>query len=88
MKIPEFRQAYVAELKRLVDPANALMDCASATGRIRGMQKSIEAYVGNDTGEDMTVRDEPASWSNCRYSLLSSDNNYFKVKAATISNLQ
>lgn len=87
MGIPEFKQAYVAELKRLVDPVNGLMDYGSATARIRGMQKNIEPYVSNDTGSDMSIKDEPASWSNCRYRLLSSDNNYFKVKAATISGL-
>lgn len=85
--IPEFKKQYVEELKRLIDPANGLMDYASVTSRIREMQKSIEQYVSNDTGEDMSIKDEPASWSNCKYKLLSSDNNYFIEKAKAISAL-
>lgn len=87
MKIPEFKQMYIEELKRLIDPSNALMDYDSATERIREMQGSIGAYVSNDTGEDMTVRDETAGWSNYKYKILATDYNYFKEKSKAISAL-
>lgn len=85
MKIPEFKQMYIEELKRLVDPSNALMDYDSATERIREMQRSIGAYVSNDTGEDMTIKDETAGWSNYKYKILATDYNYFKEKSKAIS---
>lgn len=87
MKIPEFKQMYIVELKRLIDPSNALMDYDSATERIREMQGSIGAYVSNDTGEDMTIRDETAGWSNYKYKILATDYNYFKEKSKAISAL-
>ena len=88
MKIPEFKQIYVDELKRLVDPANGLMDQASATERIINWQNSIRSYVSNDTGEDMEIKDRPAEWGKIGdYRLTSTSNNYFTVKAQTINKL-
>ena len=88
MKIPEFKQIYIDELKRLVDPANGLMDQASATERIINWQNSIRSYVSNDTGEDMEIKDRPAEWGRIGdYRLTSTSNNYFTVKAQTINKL-
>ena len=88
MKIPEFKQIYIDELKRLVDPANGLMDQASATERIINWQNSIRSYVSNDTGEDMEIKDRPAEWGRIGdYRLTSTSNNYFTVKAQTINRL-
>ena len=88
MKIPEFKQIYIDELKRLVDPANGLMDQASATKRIINWQNSIRSYVSNDTGEDMEIKDRPAEWGRIGdYRLTSTSNNYFTVKAQTINKL-
>ena len=88
MKFPEFKQIYIDELKRLVDPANGLMDQASASQRIKDWQSKIINYISNDTGEDMEIKDNPASWGNYDYKLMSTNNNYFTVKAQTINRLK
>ena len=89
MKFEEFRNIYRDELKRLVDPANGLMDYSSATKRILDWQSKIRNYISNDTGEDMYIEDRPASWGHIGdYHLMSSDNNYFIVKAETINNMK
>ena len=46
----------------------------------------IWPYIANDTGEDMSISDAPASWGNHHeYRLLEdSSNNWFKVKAESI----
>ena len=89
MSIEEFRNIYRDELKRLVDPANGLMDQATATQRIKIWQSKIQDYIKNDTGEDMEIKDRPASWGNIGdYRLMSTNNNYFTEKAKTINNLK
>lgn len=89
MEFEEFRNIYRDELKRLVDPANHLMDQASATGRILDWQAEIADYISNDTGEDMVIEDKPASWGQIgNYNLMSTDNNYFTIKAQTINNMK
>ena len=89
MKFEEFRNIYRDELKRLVDPANGLMDTGSARQRILDWQSRIQDYISNDTGEDMEIRDEPASWGSWGdYNLMSTSNNYFTVKAETINKMK
>jgi spore coat protein CotH len=89
MKFPEFKQIYIDELKRLVNPTNGLMNQAAATQRILDWQAKIRTYISNDTGEDMEIRDEPASWGHIgNYKLTSTSNNYFTVKAQTINTLR
>ena len=63
------------------------MDYNSSSTRIREWQNRIKDYISNDTGEDMEIKDETAPWSNYRYSLVNSSNNYFIEKAKTINNL-
>lgn len=88
MEYDEFKQIYINELKRLVDPANGLMDQTSATQRIKDWQSKIRNHISNDTGEDMEIRDEPAPWGqNGNYKLMSTSNNFFTVKAQTINRL-
>ena len=89
MEYEEFRNIYRDELKRLVDPAYGLMDQASASQRIIDWQNKIKDYIKNDTGEDMTIREQPANWGSIgNYNLMSTDNNYFTEKAKTINNLK
>lgn len=89
MEYEEFRAIYRDELKRLVDPANGLMDTQSAMARIQNWQSKIQNYISNDTGEDMKIEDKPAEWGSWgNYSLTSSNNNYFTVKAQTINALR
>lgn len=89
MKVEEFRNIYRDELKRLVDPANGLMDTESSVARIKAWQEKIKDYIKNDTGEDMKIEDKPASWGKVGdYNLLDYNNNYFTVKAETINKLK
>ena len=89
MKFEEFRNIYRDELKRLVDPANGLMDTNSSVERIKTWQSKIKDYLINDTGEDMYIEDKPAGWGSWGdYNLMSLDNNYFTVKAQTINALR
>lgn len=88
MHIDEFKQIYITELKRLIDPSNGLMDYESATRRIKDWQSRIKKYISNDTGEDMNIEDKCASWSNYQYHILETSNNYFRTKAESINNIR
>lgn len=89
MEYEEFRNIYRDELKRLVNPANGLMDTQSAMARIQNWQSKIQSYISNDTGEDMKIEDKPAEWGQIgNYKLMSTSNNYFAVKAQTINNMR
>ena len=89
MEYEEFRKIYRDELKRLVDPANGLMDTESSVTRIKAWQSKIQQYISNDTGEDMKIKDEPASWGSWgNYKLMDYNNNYFTVKAQTINKMK
>ena len=87
MKVPEFKELYISELKRLVNPNNRLMDYFSSKARIQEWQERIKDYVPNDTGEDMSIRDEAASWSSYKYKLLSTGYNFFINKEQSIRSL-
>lgn len=86
LKNSEWRAKYIQYLKDIC--AGNFSQKASAE-RIRAWQASISAYVSNDTGEDMEIKDRPASWGNHgEYRILEdSDNNFFKVKTKTIEKL-
>ena len=89
LKFIDFRTKYIAYLKELVKSGTGLMDRQSSQARIRAWQARIEQYVNNDTGEDTTIEDKPAPWSNRDYNLLkSNDDNFFTVKASSINALQ
>jgi spore coat protein CotH len=89
MEYEEFRAIYRDELKRLVNPANGLMDTQSAMARIKNWQSKIQNYISNDTGEDMKIEDKPAEWGKWGdYNLMSTNNNYFTVKAQTINSMK
>lgn len=88
LAFPDLKAKYVQYLKELVNDDNNLMHFNDATARIKAWQEKIAPYVSNDTGEDMKIEDRPASWGNHpEYRLLedSRDNNFFRVKAATIN---
>ena len=89
LKFNDFKAKYIAYLKELIDAKNALMDRASSQARIRSWQQRIEPYVNNDTDEDTTIEDKPASWGNHEeYNLLKNNSdNFFTVKASSINAL-
>ncbi len=86
LKFGDFKAIYINHLKFLVTQGNAMMDRQSAQSRIRAWHNRIAPYVDNDTGEDTSIEDKPASWSNhSEYNLLKNNsNNFFTVKAASI----
>lgn len=85
MGIPEFRKIYQEELERLIAQGNGYMYWEEAAARIRQSQDRLRDHVANDTGEDMAIEDRTASWSNHQeYRLLSSANNFFRIKAESI----
>lgn len=87
LKIDEFRGIYKRELLALIEPGNGLFTYEASLGRIRKWHGSIEGMTANDTGEDMAISDNTASWSSRReYRLLSPDNNFFKIRSESIRN--
>ena len=90
MKFEEFRMIYRNALKELVDAANGLFHVDASIARIKAWQDKIRPYVGNDTGEDMEIIDEAASWGNMHhYKLLTKGNdNFFQVKAETVNRMK
>ena len=90
MKFDDFKLMYKNALLELVDPANKLLDMDSSVERVIGWQNDIKEFVSNDTGEDMSIYDRPASWSNHgEYRLMDKgSNNFFKVKAEAIRKMK
>ena len=89
LKKTEWKELYVKYLKELCDPSRDLFDAESSAARIKAWQDSVSPYVSNDTGEDMTIEDRPASWGNhSEYRILTpGSSNFFSVKASVISGL-
>ena len=88
IQFDDYKALYVGYLKELVDSSKGYFDQSSSVSRIRAWQNKISPYVSNDTGEDMEIKDRPASWGNRgEYRLLdNSSNNFFKVKAESYRN--
>ncbi|MDO4512116.1 MAG: CotH kinase family protein [Bacteroidales bacterium] len=88
LAFPDFKAKYIGYLKELAAD-DGLFGLHASKARIIEWQNKIKDYVANDTGEDMTIYDQPASWGNhSEYRLLDEgENNFFKVKAATINAL-
>ncbi len=86
LSIPEYKTLYIKYLNDLVDKKYDLFYSAYSQQRILTWRAKIANFISNDTGEDMTIQDLPASWGNqARYRLLSNDqNNFFSVKANSI----
>lgn len=90
MKFDDFKAIYRDALKELVDPANSLFHENTSVPRIKAWQKAISPYISNDTDEDMSIYDAPASWGNCHFYRLmeTGNNNFFRVKTETINSMQ
>ena len=90
MIFDEFRQIYKEALQELVDPANDLFHMDASVPRIKAWQDKISSYVSNDTGEDMSIKDQPASWGNHgEYRLVDTgSNNWFRVKTEVINSME
>ncbi len=81
----DWRTIYLNALREICSTAE-LMEPVSSMARIRGWHQLIGEYIWNDTGEDMEIRDIPASWGNhAEYRILEDGpNNFFRVKSASI----
>ena len=86
MRFEEFREIYKNALMELVAPENNLFYVDASIARIEAWQAKIQSYISNDTGEDMSLEDIPASWGNHHeYRLLERGaNNFFEVKTQSI----
>ncbi len=86
ISIPEYKMLYIKYLKDLSDKKYDLFYVNYSQKRIINWQSKISQYISNDTGEDMTIYDSPATWGNqSNYKVLSGDtNNFFIVKANSI----
>lgn len=81
LSITEYKTIYVNYLYDLTNPSNDYFYSDWSIPRIENWQSMIEPYVSNDTGEDMFIGDEPASWGNQpQYRLNSMSNNYFVTR--------
>ena len=89
LTVNEFRNAYKAYLKTIAAEGSDFLYDASVE-RIRTWQSMLQPYIVNDTGEDCSIRDYPASWSNHQeYRLLedSPSTNWFRVKCGVLNAL-
>lgn len=92
LSIPAYRSAYISYLNELANPNKDLFAFERSVPRIARWQSMVSRYVANDTKEDNTIEDRPASWGNCGfYRLLSGDGagggaeaNFFKTKIRSI----
>ena len=86
LQYEDWSAIYVKYLKEL---CTGLSSAQQAGERILSWQNSIKDFVQNDTGEDCSISDAPASWGNHgEYRLLESgSNNYFAIKAAVVAKL-
>ena len=90
MQFDEFRTIYRNALKELVAEENALFHVDASIERIKAWQDKIRDHVFNETGEDMSIYDDAASWGdNQDYLLMTKgEKNFFEVKTATINAMQ
>ena len=85
ISIPEYELLYKSYIKELANINNDYFHFDKSTIRIKNWHEMIKNYISNDTGEDMTIVDKPASWGNCGfYRLLETENNFFKIRGANI----
>lgn len=86
LEVTDFRERYTRYLQELSDNTNPYTGILPATARIRAWHQLITPYLENDTGEDMAIKDRPASWSNHQeYRVLEDGpNNWFRVKSASL----
>lgn len=94
LSIPEFMTKYKAYIKELVSSENNYFANKASLDRINKWHAMISPYITNDTGEDMTIIDRPASWGNCSFYRLKSGNdrggasgdaNFFTTKIASVT---
>jgi hypothetical protein len=78
----------------LVSTNNDYFNSFRSIARIQAWQNKIGGFISNDTGEDMTLQDVPASWGNQPNYRLKTGNslggsagaaNFFTTKKASVT---
>jgi len=89
LTVSEFRDMYTSYLKQLGADGNELFSYEASSARILRWQEVFVPYLANDTGEDMTIIDKPASWGNhSEYRVIQDGaNNWFRVKCSSLNSL-
>lgn len=94
MSITDYKERYKAYIKDLADSNNDYFDANKSIARITAWHQMIAPYITNDTGEDMSINDVPASWGNCSFYRVLTGNeqggsngnaNWFKTKIKSIN---
>ena len=88
LKNAEWRALYKQYLQQLCREGGDF-HYKRSIARIRVWQNSIAPFVSNDTKEDMTIVDKPASWGNhAEYRIMDeSGENFFKVKSLVVDKM-
>lgn len=89
LSFSEYRDMYTRFLRELGADGNQWFGYDASVARIRQWQSLLEPYLPNDTGEDQSLADRPASWGNhSEYRVLEDgNNNWFRVKSTVLNSL-
>ncbi len=85
LSIPEYKAQYLANLQQLVTDPELLT--AERANWIKTRHNLIKNHISNDTGDNMSYADRPASWGNqpsYRIFDLASGTNFYAVKKAAV----
>lgn len=87
LEVEEFRAIYTRYLGELSDLANPYTGVEPSVQRIKLWQELLYNHTANDTGEDMSIADRPASWGNHPEYRIMSDGacNWFRVKCNSLA---
>ena len=87
LQVSDFRAKYTNYLRDFSTVDNPWTGQLQSASRIRAWHNFIGPFIQNDTGEDNSLCDAPASWGNHpEYRLLEDGpNNWFRVKAESIA---
>ncbi len=89
LSVSEYREMYTRFLRELGAEGNRWFGYEASLGRITRWQDLFGPYLDNDTGEDTSLRDRPASWGNHPEYRVMQDgaSNWFRVKAGILNSL-
>ncbi|OHD53440.1 MAG: hypothetical protein A2Y33_15070 [Spirochaetes bacterium GWF1_51_8] len=82
LAIPAFQNTYKKYIAELINKTNDLFDFTKSTNRIKQMHSVISPFIANDTGDNMSIVDQPGWGDYMFYSLLTGavGTNYFKTR--------
>jgi len=88
LSVQAFKNTYTSYLENFALKEGNCFVWESSQSRIQHWHNMIRDYVPNDTGQDNSIYDRPASWSNHQEYRVFSDgqNNWFNVKCESVNN--